>query len=158
MNITEHVEGDECKFVIWTGGRTHVSDKLILRVSKSEAKKGILLWKRASRRMKDHYRRRSAIYYPRREIASPRFGWIRSSILILFPVFVGSHYRREAGLGEASAGDVPEHDLQPRVLLLQQFDVGRRQRRPTVRRRRQQLSHKELQFWKVAIQQVRFRA
>ena len=39
MNITEHIEGDECKFSIWTG-RTHVSseNKIILKAASIDVK------------------------------------------------------------------------------------------------------------------------
>ena len=35
IGVTEHIEGDECKFALWTGTVAPISDyKIILRVSK----------------------------------------------------------------------------------------------------------------------------
>ena len=34
MGITEHIEGDECKFAAWTGRTPVVENKMILKVSK----------------------------------------------------------------------------------------------------------------------------
>ena len=34
IGVTEHIEGDQCKFALWTGNMAPVSDyKIILRVS-----------------------------------------------------------------------------------------------------------------------------
>ena len=34
MGITEHIEGDECKFAAWTGRTPVVENKMILKVTK----------------------------------------------------------------------------------------------------------------------------
>ena len=32
MGVTEHIEGDECKFAIWTGRTPMVENKIVLKV------------------------------------------------------------------------------------------------------------------------------
>lgn len=33
MGVTEHIEGDDCKFAIWTGRTPMSENKLVLKVS-----------------------------------------------------------------------------------------------------------------------------
>lgn len=43
LGITEHVEGDECKFALWTGSQPMSENKIVLKVSEGKTNRHALL-------------------------------------------------------------------------------------------------------------------
>ena len=48
MGVTEHIEGDECKFATWTGRTPMAENKVVLKASSIEVKQ---VWVKKMRQM-----------------------------------------------------------------------------------------------------------